>query len=160
MPNTIRLHRVLRAPAERVYRAFLDKNAIAKWLPPNGFTCDVHQMDAKVGGKFRMSFTNFATGASHSFGGEYLELTPGTHILYTDVFDDPHLAGEMRTEIKLRDTPQGAEISIAQSGIPDLIPPEAYILAGRNRSSFSASWSRRTFRPKARRHERPPDGAN
>ncbi|OFX00159.1 MAG: hypothetical protein A3E78_06110 [Alphaproteobacteria bacterium RIFCSPHIGHO2_12_FULL_63_12] len=128
MPNTIRLHRVLRAPAERVYRAFLDKNAIAKWLPPNGFTCDVHQMDAKVGGKFRMSFTNFATGASHSFGGEYLELTPGTHILYTDVFDDPHLAGEMRTEIKLRDTPQGAEISIAQSGIPDLIPPEACYL--------------------------------
>lgn len=128
MPNTIRLHRVLRAPAERVYRAFLDKTAIVKWLPPNGFTCDVRHMDAKVGGKFAMSFTNFATGASHSFGGEYLELRPGAYILYTDVFDDPNLAGEMRTEIKLRDTPQGAEVSIAQSGIPDLIPPEACYL--------------------------------
>lgn len=125
MTSTIRLHRVFRAPPERVYRAFLDGPALAKWLPPHGFTCTVHQIDAKVGGTYKMSFTNFTTGKSHSFGGKYLQMTPGEHILYTDMFDDPGLPGEMRTEVALRKTSVGTEVEIAQSGIPAAIPPEA-----------------------------------
>jgi uncharacterized protein YndB with AHSA1/START domain len=126
--NTVRLHRVLRAPADRIYRAFLDADAMAKWLPPNGFTGKVHHADGKVGGTYKMSFTNFASGKSHSFGGKYLALTPGEHILYTDVFDDPNLAGEMKTEITLRKTAVGTDVNIAQSGIPAAIPPEACYL--------------------------------
>ena len=126
--NTVRLHRVLRAPAERIYRAFLDADAMAKWLPPNGFTGKVHQMDAKVCGSYKMSFTNFTTGKSHSFGGKYLALTPGEHILYTDKLDDPSMPGEMKTEITLRKVSVGTEIDIAQSGIPDTIPAEACYL--------------------------------
>ncbi len=128
MPNTIELHRVFRAPPERIYRAFLDPQAMAKWLPPHGFTCAVHHMDARVGGTFRMSFTNFSTDAGHSFGGEYLTLTPGEHILYTDRFDDPNLPGEMKVEVKLKKTSVGADIWIAQSGVPDVIPTEACYL--------------------------------
>jgi uncharacterized protein YndB with AHSA1/START domain len=126
--NTIRLHRVLRAPADRVYRAFLDPDAMAKWLPPNGFTGKVHHADAKVGGTYKMSFTNFTSGKSHAFGGKYLALTPGEHILYTDVFDDPNLPGEMKTEITLRKTAVGTEVNITQSGVPGAIPPEACYL--------------------------------
>jgi uncharacterized protein YndB with AHSA1/START domain len=123
--NTVRLHRVLRAPAERVYRAFLDAEAMAKWLPPNGFTCAVHQMDARVGGAYKMSFTNFTNGKRHSFGGKYVAMTPNEHLLYTDVFDDPGLPGEMKTEITLRKVSVGTEIDVVQSGIPAVIPPEA-----------------------------------
>lgn len=123
--NTLRLHRVVRAPAERVYRAFLDADAMAKWLPPNGFTAKVHQLDARVGGIHRMTFTNFSTGNSHSFGGEYLELVPHERIRYTDKFDDPNLPGEMRTTITLKKVSVGTELSIVQEGVPDVIPPEA-----------------------------------
>lgn len=125
MPGTINLHRVFRAPPERVYRAYLDPQAMAKWLPPHGFTCAVDQMDAKVGGAFRMRFTNFSTGSSHSFGGVYLALTPGEYISYTDRFDDPNLPGEMTVEVTLRKTSVGTDFRITQSGIPDLIPTEA-----------------------------------
>ncbi len=128
MPSTIRLHRVLKAPPERVYRAFLDPAANAKFLPPNGFTCTVHQMDAKVGGKFRMSFTNFSGGGSHSFGGEYLELKPNERLLYTDRFDDPNLPGEIRVTIDLKKVSCGTEMHIVQEGIPDVIPAEACYL--------------------------------
>jgi len=128
MPGTIRLHRVLRAPPERVYRAFLDPQAMAKWLPPHGFTCAVQQMDTKVGGKFRMSFTNFSTGNGHSFGGEYLALSPGEYISYTDRFDDPGLPGEMKVEVTLKKTSVGTEADIVQSGVPDVIPIEACYL--------------------------------
>jgi uncharacterized protein YndB with AHSA1/START domain len=123
--NTIELHRVVRAPAERVYRAFLDPAAMAKWLPPNGFTCTVHHLDAKVGGSYKMSFTNFTTGKSHSFGGKYLELQPSERLVYTDAFDDPNLPGEMRTTIALKKASVGTEIRITQSGVPGVIPPEA-----------------------------------
>lgn len=123
--NTIRLHRVLRAPASRVYRAFLDPEAMAKWLPPNGFTGKVHHMDAKVGGTYKMSFTNFTSGKSHSFGGKYLELSPNERLRYTNVFDDPNLPGEMITTIQLTKVSVGAEVHIEQSGIPAVIPPEA-----------------------------------
>ena len=128
MPSTVRFHRVLRAPPERIYRAFLDPDAMAKWLPPQGFTCTVHQMDARVGGKFRMKFTNFSTGNSHSFGGEYLELKPDAFISYTDKFDDPNLPGEMKVEVALKKTFVGAEVEITQAGIPDVIPTEACYL--------------------------------
>lgn len=128
MPGTIRLHRVLRAPPDRVYRAFLDPQAMAKWLPPHGFTCAVHQMDAKVGGKFKMSFTSFSTGNGHSFGGEYLALSPGEYISYTDRFDDPGLPGEMKVEVTLKKTSVGTEADIVQSGVPDVIPIEACYL--------------------------------
>ena len=124
MPNTIRLHRVLRAPPERIYRAFLDADAIAKWLPPHGFTCKVYELDAKVGGTYRMSFTNFSTGGSHSFGGEYLELVPHQRIVNTDRFDDPNLPGEMKTTVSLKAVSCGTELSIAQEGVPDVIPAE------------------------------------
>lgn len=126
--NTIRLHRVLRTTPERLYRAFLDPDAMAKWLPPNGFTGKVHQADARVGGSYRMSFTNFSTGKSHSFGGRYLELTPHERIRYTDKFEDPNLPGEMQVTIDLRKVSVGTELSIVQEGIPDVIPPEACYL--------------------------------
>src|SRR4051812_48252250 len=116
MPNTIHLHRVLRAPADRIYRAFLDPDAMAKWLPPNGFTGKVHHMDAKVGGTHKMSFTNFTTGQSHSFGGTYIELVPNEKIRYTDVFDDPNLKGEMSVTITLKKVDVGTEINITQEG--------------------------------------------
>jgi uncharacterized protein YndB with AHSA1/START domain len=125
MPNTIRLHRVLRAPPERVYRAFLDADAMAKWLPPDGFTGKVHHADAKAGGTYKMSFTNFTTGKSHSFGGKYLELVPNERLRYTDKFDDPHLPGEMQTTITLKKVSCGTELSAVQEGVPDAIPPEA-----------------------------------
>ena len=128
MPNTIRLHRVLRATPERIYRAFLDRDAMAKWLPPNGFTGKVHHTDAKVGGTYRMSFTNFSTGNGHSFGGEYLELVPNERIRHTDRFDDPSLPGEMQTTISLKPVSVGTELSIVQEGIPEAIPPEACYL--------------------------------
>jgi uncharacterized protein YndB with AHSA1/START domain len=126
--GTVRLHRVLRAPPERVYRAFLNADAMAKWLPPNGFTGTVHSLDAKVGGTFRMSFTNFTTEQSHTFGGEYLELAPGERICYTDKFDDPNLPGVMKTTVSLTAVSCGTELSIVQEGIPDVIPVEACYL--------------------------------
>ena len=126
--NTIRLHRVLRATPERVYRAFIDANAMAKWLPPNGFTGQVHQLDAKVGGTYKMSFTNFTTGKSHSFGGEFLELKPGERIRYTDRFDDPNLPGEIQTTIVLTQVSVGTELNIVQEGVPAAIPAEACYL--------------------------------
>ena len=126
--NTVRLHRVIRATPERVYRAFLDAGAMAKWLPPNGFTGTVHQMDAKVGGSYRMSFTNFTTGHSHSFGGEYLELKPNELVRYTDKFDDPNLPGTMHVTVQLRAVTCGTEINIEQSGIPAAIPAESCYL--------------------------------
>ena len=122
--NTISLHRVLRAPPERVYRAFLDAGALCKWLPPHGFTGTVHELDAKVGGKYRMSFTNFGSGSSHSFGGEYLELVPGKRIVHTDRFDDPNLPGEMVTTIALVKVSCGTELHVTQEGVPSMIPPE------------------------------------
>lgn len=125
MPTgTVQLHRVLRARPERVYRAFLDADAMAKWLPPYGFTCKVHQMDARVGGTYRMSFTNFTTGNGHSFGGEYLELVPSERIRYTDRFDDPNLPGAMQTTVTLKQVSCGTELSIVQEGIPEMIPVE------------------------------------
>ena len=123
--STIRLHRVLRATPERVYRAFLDANAMVKWLPPNGFTGQVHQLDAKVGGSYKMSFTNFTTGSSHSFGGEFLELKPNERIRHTDRFDDPNLPGEMQTTITLNKVSVGTELNIVQEGVPAVIPAEA-----------------------------------
>jgi uncharacterized protein YndB with AHSA1/START domain len=126
--NTIRLHRVLRAAPERIYRAFLDANAMAKWLPPNGFTGRVHHLDAKVNGAYKMSFTNFTTGNSHSFGGTYLELQPPVRIRYTNKFDDPNLPGEMQTTITLKQVFCGTEINITQEGIPAAIPAEACYL--------------------------------
>jgi uncharacterized protein YndB with AHSA1/START domain len=126
--NTIRLHRVLRAKPERVYRAFLDPDAMVKWLPPNGFTGKIHQLDAKVGGTYKMSFTNFSTGSSHSFGGKYLELKPHELIRYTDKFDDPNLPGEMLTTISVKQGSCGTELNITQEGIPAVIPAEACYL--------------------------------
>src|SRR5919107_842328 len=126
--NTVRLHRVLRATPDRVYRAFLDADAMAKWLPPDGFTGKVHQMDARVGGKYKMSFTNFTSGKSHSFGGEYLELVPNERLRWTDRFDDPNLPGEMRVTVSLKKVIVGTEVHIVQEGLPDVIPPEAYVL--------------------------------
>ena len=120
--NTISLHRVLRAPPERVYRAFLDPAALCKWLPPHGFTCTVHELDAKVGGKYRMSFTNFTTGSSHSFGGEFTELVPGQRVRYTDKFDDKNLPGAMNVTVTLKKVFCGTEIHITQEGVPDVIP--------------------------------------
>ena len=128
MPSTIRLHRVFAAPPERVYRAFLDPAAICKWLPPNGFTCTVHELDAKVGGRYRMSFTNFGTGNSHAFGGEYLELAPGERLKYSDKFEDPNLPGEMTTTVTLKKVSVGTEVQIVQEGVPDVIPAEACYL--------------------------------
>jgi uncharacterized protein YndB with AHSA1/START domain len=123
--GTVRLHRVLRAPPERVYRAFLDAEALAKWLPPHGYTCKVLQIDARVGGCYRMAFTKFASGGSHSFGGKYLELEPGRRIRHTDAFEDASLPGEMITTISLREVPMGTELDVVQEGIPAVIPVEA-----------------------------------
>ena len=125
MSNSVRLHRVFRAPAERLYRAFLDPDAMAKWLPPHGFTGRVHRMDARVGGSYRMSFTNLATGHSQAFGGEYLELVPNERLVYTDRFEDSNLPGEMRTTVTLRSVSVGTEVDIVQEGIPAVIPSEA-----------------------------------
>lgn len=126
--NTVRLHRVLRATPERVYRAFLDPDAMAKWLPPNGFTGKVHHMDAQVGGSYKMSFTNFSTGSSHSFGGTFLELIPHERLRYTDQFDNPGLPGEMVTTVTLRKIFCGTELNVTQEGIPAVIPAEACYL--------------------------------
>jgi uncharacterized protein YndB with AHSA1/START domain len=126
--NTIKLHRVLRAAPEKVYRAFLDPAAMAKWLPPNGFTCTVHHMDAKVGGTYRMSFSNFSTGHGHSFGGIYKELVPGERIRYNDRFEDPNLPGEMQCTITFKKVSVGTDVSIVQEGVPEMIPPEACYL--------------------------------
>ena len=125
MPSTVRFHRVLKAKPERVYRAFLDPDAKAKWLPPHGFTAKVHHSDAKVGGTYKMSFTNFTTGSSHSFGGEYLELTPNERIRHTDRFDDPNLPGEIITTVTLKQVSVGTELNIVQEGVPAAIPAEA-----------------------------------
>src|SRR5918911_377966 len=122
--NTVRFHRVLRAPPERIYRAFLDPAAMVKWLPPYGFTGKVHQMNAKVGGTYKMSFTNFSTGQSHSFGGKYLELVPNERIRHTDAFDDPNLPGEMQTTVSLKEVSCGTELNVVQEGIPSAIPAE------------------------------------
>ena len=122
--NTIRVHRVLKAPPERVYRAFLTPEAMCKWLPPNGFTGKVHHLDAKVGGTYKMSFTSFSTGASHAFGGKYLELRPNERIVNTDEFDDPNLPGVMKTTVSLKQVSCGTELDVVQEGVPDVIPPE------------------------------------
>jgi len=128
MPNIVRLHRVLATKPDKVYRAFIEADAMAKWLPPNGFACTVHHLDAKVGGTFRMSFRNFTTGASHAFGGKYLELVPGERLRYTDKFDDPNLPGEMQVTVTLKAVTVGTEVNIVQEGIPDVIPTEACYL--------------------------------
>ena len=128
MPHTIKLHRVLATKPEKVYRAFIEADAMAKWLPPNGFTCTVHHFDAKVGGTFKMSFRNFTTGASHSFGGEYVELVPHERLRYTDKFDDPNLPGLLQVTVTLKKVSVGTELSIVQEGVPDVIPPEACYL--------------------------------
>ena len=126
--NTIQLHRVLRATPEKIYRAFLDPEAMCKWLPPNGFTGKVHHLDARVGGSYKMSFTNFTTGHTHSFGGKYLELLPHERICHTDEFEDPNLPGIMKVTVSLKGVSCGTELNIAQEGIPDIIPPEASYL--------------------------------
>ncbi|AZO30997.1 MULTISPECIES: SRPBCC family protein [unclassified Mesorhizobium] len=128
MPSTVRLHRVLATKPEKVYRAFIEADALAKWLPPNGFTCTVHHFEAKVGGNFKMSFRNFTTGDSHSFGGDYVELVPGELVRYTDKFDDPNLPGEMQVTVTLKKVSVGTEMEITQAGIPDAIPAEACYL--------------------------------
>jgi uncharacterized protein YndB with AHSA1/START domain len=128
MPNTVRLHRVLATKPEKVYRAFIEADALAKWLPPNGFACTVHQLDAKVGGTVRMSFRNFTTGNSHSFGGEYIELVPHERLRYTDKFDDPNLPGQIQVTVTLKKGSLGTELNIVQEGLPDAIPPEACYL--------------------------------
>jgi uncharacterized protein YndB with AHSA1/START domain len=124
MPHTVRLHRVLTAPPERVYRAFIDADAMARWLPPNGFTGKVHSMETVVGGRFRMSFTHFGSGKSHAFGGEYLELVPGERLRYTDRFDDPNLPGTITVTVTLEPVSCGTELNVVQEGIPDVIPSE------------------------------------
>jgi uncharacterized protein YndB with AHSA1/START domain len=128
MPNTIRLHRVLATNPEKVYRAFLEADALAKWLPPNGFACTVHHLEARVGGTFKMSFRNFTTGHSHAFGGEYVELVPHQRLRYTDRFDDPNLPGEIEVTVTLKKVSVGTEVDIVQAGLPDVIPPEACYL--------------------------------
>ena len=128
MPNTVRLHRVLATTPEKLYRAFVEPDAMAKWLPPNGFAATVHAMEAKVGGKFRVSFRNFTTGAGHSFGGEYVELAPHERIRYTDTFDDPNLPGEIQVTVTLKKVSLGTELHIVQEGVPDVIPVEACYL--------------------------------
>lgn len=122
--STITLHRVFKAAPEKIYKAFVDADAQAKWLPPNGFTCKVHSLDAKVGGTYKMSFTNFSSGKSHSFGGKYLEIVPGKRIRYSDQFDDPNLPGEMITTVTIKQVSCGSDVTIVQEGVPDVIPPE------------------------------------
>lgn len=128
MTNTVRLHRVIAAKPEKVYRAFLEPDAVASWLPPYGFLCTVHELDAEVGGTFRMSFRNFTTGNGHSFGGEYMELVPGERLVYTDRFDDPNLPGEMTVTVELKAVSVGTELTVVQDGVPDVIPLEACYL--------------------------------
>ena len=128
MPNTVRLHRVLTTKPEKVYRAFIEADALAKWMPPNSFTCTVHQMDPKPGGSFRMSFRNFTTGQSHSFGGKYLELVPNQRLHYTDRFEDPNLPGEIRVTVTLKAVSIGTEVNILQEGLPEILPVEACYL--------------------------------
>jgi uncharacterized protein YndB with AHSA1/START domain len=128
MPGTVRLHRVLTTKPDKVYRAFIEADALAKWLPPNGFTCTVHHLEGKVGGTFKMSFRNFTTGKGHSFGGQYLELVPGQRLRYTDKFDDPNLPGEIQVTVTLKPVSVGTEVNIVQEGIPDVIPVEACYL--------------------------------
>ena len=128
MPNAVRLHRVLRTKPEKVYRAFLEADALAKWLPPNGFACTIHHLEPTTGGKFRMSFRNFTTGNAHAFSGEYVELVPGERLRYTDTFDDPNLAGQIQVTVTLKPVSVGTKIDIAQEGLPDVIPPEACYL--------------------------------
>ena len=128
MPSTILLHRVIATKPEKVYRAFLEPDAMASWIPPFGFLCTVHELDARVGGKHRMSFRNFTTGNSHSFGGTYLELVPGERIVYTDKFDDPNLPGEMKTTVTFKAVSVGTEMKVEQQGVPDVIPAEACYL--------------------------------
>ena len=128
MPNIVRLHRVLATTPEKVYRAFLEADALAKWLPPNGFTCTVYHLEAKVGGTFKMSFRNFTTGNGHAFGGEYVELVPNERLRYTDKFDDPTMAGNIQVTVTLKKVSVGTELSIVQEGLPDVIPPEACYL--------------------------------
>jgi len=128
MPNTVRLHRVLATTPEKLYRAFLEPDAVAKWLPPNGFACTVHHLEAQVGGSHRMSFRNFTTGNGHSFGGRYLELVPNERLRYTDKFDDPNMPGEMTVTVSLRKVAVGTELTIVQEGVPDVIPVEACYL--------------------------------
>src|SRR5436190_3129905 len=128
MPNTVRLHRVLATSPEKVYRAFLEADALAKWLPPNGFACTVHHLEPKVGGTFKISFRNFTTGKSHAFGGDYVELVPVERLRYTDKFDDPNLPGEMQVTVTLKKVSVGTELDITQAGVPDVIPPEACYL--------------------------------
>jgi len=137
MPNTVRLHRVLATKPDKVYRAFIEADAMAKWLPPNGFTCTVHHLNAKVGGTFRMSFRNFTTGMSHSFGGEYLELVPGERLRYTDKFDDPNLPGEIQVTVTLRQVSVGTEVNIVQGGILTSFRRKRAISAGRIRCEIS-----------------------
>ena len=138
MNRTVTLHRVLTAKPERVYRAFLDPDAMARWLPPNGFTCKVHHMDPRVGGTYKMSFTNFTTGHSHGFGGRYLELVPHRRIQYTDVFDDPSMPGEMITTIEINAVAMGTELRAEQSGIPDMIPLDACYVGWQQSLQFLA----------------------
>ncbi len=128
MPGTVKLHRVFKCKPERVFKAFIDADAMAKWLPPNGFTGKVHEMDARVGGRYRMSFTNFSSGKSHAFGGEFLELVENERLRYSDKFEDPNLPGEMETTVEVKAVAVGAELNIVQSGIPDMIPVEACYL--------------------------------
>jgi uncharacterized protein YndB with AHSA1/START domain len=128
MPSTVKLHRVFAAKPEKVYRAFLEPDAVASWLPPFGFTCTVHELEAKEGGKHRMSFRNFTTGQSHSFGGTYLKLVPGEMLVYSDVFDDPNLPGEMKVTVTLKAVSVGTEMTVVQENVPDLIPVEACYL--------------------------------
>jgi uncharacterized protein YndB with AHSA1/START domain len=136
--NTVKLHRVLRAKPEKVYRAFLDPDAMAKWLPPNGFTGRVHELDARVGGSYKMSFTNLSNGQSHSFGGEYFELVPNELIRHTDKFDDPNLPGEMQVTVRFKPVSVGTEVSIVQEGIPEAIPTEACYLGWQESLSLLA----------------------
>lgn len=128
MPSTIRLHRVIPTSPEKIYRAFLEADAVASWLPPYGFLCTVHELDAQVGGKHRMSFRNFTTGDGHSFGGTYLELVPGKKLVYTDSFDDPNMPGEMKVTVELKAVLVGTEVTVVQEGVPDMIPPEGCYL--------------------------------
>ncbi|MCA1492909.1 SRPBCC family protein [Sinorhizobium alkalisoli] len=128
MPSTIRLHRVLATTPDKIYRAFLEADALAKWLPPNGFACTVHHLEPTVGGTFKMSFRNFTTSTSHAFGGEYVELVPGERLRYTDRFDDPNLPGDMQVTVTLKKVSVGTELAIEQTGVPDVIPPEACYL--------------------------------
>ena len=139
MPNTVQFHRVLRATPDRVYRAFLDPDAMVKWLPPHGFTGKVHHLDPRVGGTYKMSFTNFTSGRSHSFGGEYLEMVPSERLRWTDRFDDPNLPGEMTVTLRLKKVSVGTEVNIVQEGLPDVIPPDACCLGWQESLSLLAN---------------------